>query len=84
MTSTARSWLASVPIIPRFVVVCSTTALLFGGLVGLVLGLRAYPPTAWFAVLEVGVPAGILGALLGAFVGMVTATMQRISRSRSD
>jgi hypothetical protein len=53
-------------LIPRFAVVGSTAALILGGFVGLVLGLHAYPATAWFAVLEVGVPAGIGGAVLAA------------------
>ena len=44
---------------------------------GLVLGLRAYPPTAWFAVLEVGVPAGLVGALIGAAVGLLAGTARR-------
>lgn len=40
-----------------------------GGLVGLAIGLRTYVPTAWFAILEVGVPAAFLGAVLGLVVG---------------
>jgi hypothetical protein len=40
-----------------------------GGICGLVLGLSAYPPTAWFAVFEVGVPAAILGGVGGLFFG---------------
>ena len=39
-----------------------------GGAIGLVVGLRVYPPTAWFAVLEIGVPAGMVGGLVGWFV----------------
>ena len=76
----ARSQLATMPLIPRFAVVGSTAALIVGGLVGLVLGLRAYPATAWFAVFEVGVPAGICGAVLGALVGLVVGTVLRINR----
>ena len=75
-----RSQMAAVPLVPRFMVVGFTAAVLLGGLVGLVLGLLAYPPTAWFAIFEVGFPAGILGAVLGAFVGMVTAVVRRIHR----
>ncbi len=36
---------------------------LLGGVAGGVLGLFAYPPTAWFAVIELGVPGAVLGAL---------------------
>lgn len=36
-----------------------------GGLTGLVVGLVTYPPTAPFAVLEAGVPATLLGVVVG-------------------
>jgi uncharacterized membrane protein len=68
------------PLITRFAVVGSTAALLLGGLVGLVLGLRAYPATAWFAVFELGIPAAIVGAVFGTVVGAVTATGRTIRR----
>jgi hypothetical protein len=76
----AWSQMAAMQLIPRFAIAGALVALLLGGLVGLVLGLRAYPPTAWFAVFEVGIPAGALGAVLGAFVGMVAGTVQRMNR----
>jgi hypothetical protein len=44
-----------------------------GGVVGLVLGLVAYPPTAWFAVLEIGLPATCVGGVVGLAVGAVRA-----------
>lgn len=66
------------PLIPRCAFVAATAALIVGGLVGLVLGLRAYPATAWFAVVEVGVPAAIGGAVLGALAGLVAGIVQRI------
>lgn len=75
----ARSQLAAMPLVRRCAVIGSTAALIVGGLVGLVLGLSAYPPTAWFALFEVGVPAGIVGAVLGAFVGLVARGVQRIN-----
>ena len=48
-----------------------------GAIAGLVVGLRAYPPTAWFATLEVGVPAAMLGALVGAVFGVLTKRQRR-------
>jgi hypothetical protein len=47
-------------------------------MVGLVLGLRAYPATAWFAVVEVAVPAGIAGAVVGAVVGLVSSIVRKM------
>lgn len=52
-----------------------------GAVVGLVQGLGAYPPTAWFAVLELGAPAGILGALIG--LAAAGATSRRAGSSSS-
>jgi hypothetical protein len=42
-----------------------------GALVGLIRGFQVYPPTAWFAVFEVGLPALFVGAVLGAIFGLV-------------
>jgi hypothetical protein len=50
-----------------------------GAVIGLVLGLRAYVPTAWAAVIEVGLPAALLGALLGLIAGGI-ATLARRAR----
>lgn len=63
---------------PRPVLYGAAGAILLGvlgGVVGLVLGLRAYPPTAWAAVIEVGVPAGFVGALLGLLAGGIVAAV---------
>jgi RimJ/RimL family protein N-acetyltransferase len=42
-----------------------------GAVVGLVIGLQTYAPTAWAAALEVGIPAALVGAALGLLVGVV-------------
>jgi ABC-type uncharacterized transport system permease subunit len=73
----ARSQLVAEPLVPRFAIVGLTVAGVLGGLVGLVLGLRAHPATAWFAVVEVGVPAAVAGAVLGALVGVLTVAVQK-------
>ncbi len=75
---TARSQLASAPLVPRFAALGLVAAGVLGGVVGLVLGLRAHPATAWFAVLEVAVPAAVAGAVLGAFAGVVAVVVQRL------
>ncbi len=74
----ARSQLAAVPLIPRSAIVGSVAAGILGGLVGLVLGLRAHPATAWFAVFEVAVPAAIAGAVVGALGGLFAVIVRRI------
>lgn len=48
-----------------------------GGVIGLIVGLHAYAPTAWFAVLEIGVPAGLVGGLLGLLVGFLHESSRR-------
>ena len=65
------SQLAALPVIQRCAIVGGIAGLVIGGVLGLVLGLRAHPATAWFAILEVGIPAALLGVILGALVGLV-------------
>jgi len=74
-----RSQLASIPIVPRFAIVVSAAAFLLGALAGLIIGLIAYPPTAWFAVLELGIPAGLIGAGIGALAGLVVSCIQKVN-----
>ena len=73
------SQLATIPIVPRFAIVASAAALLLGALAGLIIGLIAFPPTAWFAVLELGIPAGLIGALIGALAGLVVASIRKLN-----
>ena len=73
--------LAPLPLVARFAVVGLASASVLGGVVGLVLGLIAYPATAWFAVLEVGIPAGVVGAVVGALVGVVVVIFRRVRRT---
>ena len=53
------------------VVVGAVLAGSIGCVVGLILGLRSYPATAWFAVIEVGLPAATAGAVVGFGVHLV-------------
>jgi hypothetical protein len=49
-----------------------------GGMVGLVVGLLAYPPTAWAATVEVGFPGALAGALLGLIVGSLIHVVHQV------
>ena len=72
-----RRLLTDLPRAVRYSTVAATLFGVLGGLAGLVIGLIAYPPTAWFAVLEVGVPAAFLGYLLGLLAGSATSVFRR-------
>jgi membrane associated rhomboid family serine protease len=70
--------LGELPVLLRYPAVGAAALGLIGGVVGLVLGLRAYAPTAWAAVFEVGIPAALIGALLGLVVVAIMWLRERI------
>jgi hypothetical protein len=78
--ATLGSQLGTLPIVARFAILGAAMASLIGGLAGLIVGLIAYPPTAWFAVLELGIPAGLLGGVVGGLTGLVASTMHKVKR----
>jgi MFS family permease len=49
-----------------------------GGILGLVLGLDAHPATAWAAVFELGIPAAIVGTVVGFLYGALVALARRL------
>ena len=51
-----------------------------GGIVGLVVGLFTYPPTAAWAVVEVGLPAFLAGGVIGLIAGTIMTAARRIRR----
>ncbi len=53
---------------------------LVGTLVGLVIGLVSYPPTAWAAAIELGFPATALGLIGGFVVGLIARVLPRARR----
>ena len=55
-----------------------------GALAGLILGLLVHPSTAWFALFEVGLPATIIGALVGAIVGLAARAFRQRKNRRAD
>lgn len=65
-----------------FVVRGAAISALLGAAVGLVLGLIANPPTAWFAVLEIGLPAAVAGAGIGLVFGLIVTIRRRVRMQR--
>ena len=58
------------------------TAAICGALgmaVGLVIGLFAYVPTAWFAAFEIGIPAAYAGAVLGLLIAGTRWLVRRVA-----
>jgi len=72
--------LRGMPLITRWVTVGAASASVIGGIVGLVVGLFAYAPTAWFAVFELGVPAGVVGGIVGLIGALILTVGRRIRR----
>jgi hypothetical protein len=64
-------------LLSRWAAIGAVSAGLLGGVVGLVVGLRVHPPTAWFAIFEVGIPASILGGLVGLASGAIAYAVRR-------
>jgi len=54
---------------------------LVGAIVGLTVGLFVFVPTAVFAMFEIGLPAALLGGVLGLLIYGLVAVARRISRS---
>ena len=48
-----------------------------GAIAGLVIGLFAYRPTAVVALFELGIPAALLGGLLGLVAGSIVWALRR-------
>jgi uncharacterized membrane-anchored protein len=69
-----------VPAPTRCACIGAISAGAIGAIAGLVLGLVSYAPTAWFAVLEVGVPAAVAGAVVGFVAGVAAALVESGAR----
>jgi hypothetical protein len=70
------------PLPLRWAAIGAVSAALLGGVVGLVVGLRVHPPTAWFAIFEAGFPASILGGLVGLASGAIACAVCRLMPER--
>jgi hypothetical protein len=72
-----RSALEDWPLPLRWTVLSAVAFGLVGGIAGLVVGLFAYAPTAWFAVIELGLPSAVLGGFLGLITGAIATGLRR-------
>jgi hypothetical protein len=68
------------PLPARYTIIGAASVGVSGAIVGLVVGLLSYPPTAWFAVFELGVPAAIIGGLGGLLAALILTSARRIKR----
>lgn len=74
--------LAALPLLARAVLIGTMSTGVVGAIIGLVVGLRTYAPTAPFAVVELGLPAAIVGAVAGLAIGSIICALRRIARWR--
>jgi len=69
------------PVLARVTVATGFVCGLLGGVVGLLVGLDANPGTAWFAVIELGLPSSVAGCFLGFFAGLAWIGLKNRKRS---
>ncbi|MGO9902939.1 MAG: hypothetical protein ACLP0J_25345 [Solirubrobacteraceae bacterium] len=71
------------PLIERCMTVGTPLGFVLGGIGGLTRGLEVRPATAWFAVFELGIPAAIVGGLVGLMGGLTVIAGRRLKRRRT-
>jgi hypothetical protein len=79
----APRWFSSTRLPLRHVIGGAVLMGAIGGLAGLIVGLLAYPPTARFAVFELGAPSAVLGGLLGLISAVITKGFRTTHHSES-
>lgn len=81
--SMAMAVLTSIRGLPRarrFALSGAVAAGSVGALAGLIIGVGVHPATAWFAVVELGVPAALTGGLVGLIAGAAANLLTRVRR----
>jgi len=71
---------SSGPLPARWAIVGASVGVI-GAIAGLVIGLYVYAPTAPFAVIELGLPATIVGGVVGLAAGVIATVRRRIKRN---
>ena len=69
--NTIAERLRGLPLPGRWAVIGAASAGTIGLVVGLVIGLFVYAPTALFAAVEIGLPAAIVGGVIGLSAGVI-------------
>jgi hypothetical protein len=82
LMTTVALWLRSLPPPWGCAIGGAASVGLTGSTVGLVIGLRVNVPTAPFAVVELGLPSTVLGAVVGLAVGGVVTLARRVGTRR--
>jgi hypothetical protein len=68
------------PVLARWSILTAVAAGVTGVIVGLVVGLFTYAPTAPFAAAEIGLPAVVAGGIVGLLAGLIMTAARRIRR----
>jgi hypothetical protein len=68
---------AQLSLLPRATAIGCLAAGITGGIVGLILGLIAYAPTAPVGILELGIPSALVGAAAGLTTGAIILALRR-------
>ena len=69
--------IVELPLPLRFAVLGGLALGALGCVIGFVIGLNAYAPTAWAATVELGMPSALLGAIIGVAAGSVRLLVLR-------
>lgn len=78
------TFIASVRALPqpgRWAAFGAILAGIVGAITGLIIGLFVHPPTALFALFELGLPASILGGFVGLLLGSIVTVARRAFRN---
>ena len=83
MTSMPHALVDSLPTSQpaRWAILGAASVGILGAIAGLIVGFFVYAPTAVFAMIELGLPATIVGGIVGLLFGSMLAAGRRISRS---
>jgi hypothetical protein len=78
------TFIASVRALPqpgRWAAIGAISVGIIGAISGLIIGLFVHPPTALFALVEIGLPAAVIGGFIGFVLGSFVAVVRRAFRN---